>query len=123
MLGLLSFRCGPARHPCVPARHSPARQHPGPLSLRYDYWEWCAEATAYGRKFMDAMRAANVDALLMPAHALPAYPHGAAKDLSFACSYTFVLNLINLPAGVVPVTVAKLQEDGLYSPPPDQDDL
>jgi len=89
----------------------------------YNYWDWCAEASAYSRKFMDAMREANVDALLMPAHALPAYPHGAAKDLSFACSYTFLLNLINLPAGVVPVTVATLQEEGLYSPPPEQDDL
>lgn len=41
---------------------------------------------------------------------LPAYRHGQAGDLFHSCSYTFLFNVLHLPAGVVPVTTVREDE-------------
>ena len=45
------------------------------------------------------MRSEGVDALITPVHALPAYKHGFSKNLTSACSYSMLFNLLNFPAG------------------------
>jgi fatty acid amide hydrolase len=50
------------------------------------------------------MQAQNLDALLCPAYATPAVPHGASGELLLAASYSLVFNALGFPAGVVPVT-------------------
>jgi fatty acid amide hydrolase len=47
---------------------------------------------------------ARLDALLCPAYATPAVPHGASGELLLAASYSAVFNACGFPAGVVPVT-------------------
>jgi fatty acid amide hydrolase len=79
-----------------------------------DYWKLIAERNAFRQRFDVAFRAARLDALLSPAHALPAVPTGSSGDLSPTCSYTMLYNILDWPAGVVPVTrVSKLDERAL----------
>ena len=41
---------------------------------------------------------------------LPAYRHGQAGHLFHSCSYTFLFNVLHVPAGVVPVTTVREDE-------------
>ena len=66
--------------------------------------------SAYAR----AMDEQKLDALLYPAAALPAFKHGMAKDLVVTLTYFFLGNLLHWPAGVVPVTAVKREEEGYY---------
>jgi fatty acid amide hydrolase len=50
---------------------------------------------------------AQLDAVICPAHALPAVRHGAYTDITFSASYTLLYNLLDWPAGVVPITHVK----------------
>src|SRR4051812_4994361 len=50
------------------------------------------------------MKKDNLDVLIAPGLSLPAFPHGASGDLTPSCSYTFLYNLLNFPAGTVPIT-------------------
>lgn len=51
------------------------------------------------------------DVVLMPPHALPALRHGAFRDLMWSSTTTFMANLTGLPAGVVPVTTVRADEE------------
>lgn len=53
----------------------------------------------------------GLDVILMPPHALPAMPHGRFRDLVYAGTFTFLVNLLGLPAGVVPVTRVRPGEE------------
>jgi fatty acid amide hydrolase len=43
------------------------------------------------------------DFILCPANATPALPHGAMRDAVSACGYTFLWNLLDYSAGILPV--------------------
>ncbi len=58
----------------------------------------------YRGTFLGAMDAAELDVLLVPAHATTALPHGMAKDFPVAGSPSMLYNLLQFPGGVVPVT-------------------
>jgi fatty acid amide hydrolase len=60
--------------------------------------------------FLDAMAAAGVDAIVCPAYATPALPHGMSKNFTFASSTAITYNAFQLPAGVVPVTRVRRDE-------------
>lgn len=53
----------------------------------------------------------TADVLLMPPHALPALRHGAFRDMTWSSTTTFFANLTGLPAGVVPVTTVRSDEE------------
>jgi len=53
----------------------------------------------------------KLDALLLPATSSVAFKHGYSNDLSIQCAETMFCNALNLPAGVVPVTVVKPNEE------------
>ena len=59
---------------------------------------------ALRRRFAAMLDREGVDALIGPAHALPAVPHGTALDVVAGQSYTSIYNLLGMPAGVAPVT-------------------
>ena len=50
------------------------------------------------------------DVVLCPPCAVPAYTHGAARDLALLGSYNLLANLLGFPAGVVPVTRVRADE-------------
>ena len=70
----------------------------------YEFWQQVILIKRFKAAITGAMRDAGIDALLCPGHGLPAIPHGAANALTPSCSYTFLFNLIDFPAGSVPVT-------------------
>ena len=60
---------------------------------------------ALRRRFAEMLDRQGVDALIGPAHALAAVPHGTALDVAAGQSYTSLYNLLGMPAGVAPVTL------------------
>lgn len=65
----------------------------------------------YRQDFYDAWQAADLDLVLCPPHPLPAVPHDSFGDISFGCCYTALYNLLDYPAGVVPVTAVNPSTD------------
>ena len=58
-----------------------------------------------------AMQTQGLEALVCPAHCLPATPHGAYKDITVTAWPTYVFNLLDWPAGVLPVTTVLASDD------------
>lgn len=53
---------------------------------------------------MDLWTEKGIDAILTPANVMPAARHGHCSSLTPACWPTFLFNLFDMPAGIVPVT-------------------
>lgn len=76
----------------------------------WQYWKWVLERKRLQKKWVEAMKKDEIDALVVPGLALPAFLHGGAADLTPACSYTFLFNLLHWPAGTLPVTSVREDE-------------
>jgi len=61
-------------------------------------------------KFMKWWIAHNLDALIIPNMGMPAFKHGLSGDISVFGAYTMLGNLLDLPAGAVPITVIQESE-------------
>lgn len=68
------------------------------------YWHLVERRNQYARRFFAKLNSGRYDAMLFPPHALPALTHGSTTHLSPAASHSFLSNLLDVPAGVVPVT-------------------
>lgn len=73
-------------------------------------WQLTNERAELRRTEAAAWRRAGIDALLCPATMTPAVQHGASRDFAIAAGYTIRYNVLNLPAGVVPVTRVRSDE-------------
>lgn len=62
----------------------------------------------------DYRRRAGIDAVVCPVSALPALPHGLAARLILAAFPCLMANLLDLPAGTVPVTRVRPSETVRY---------
>jgi fatty acid amide hydrolase len=79
-----------------------------------DYWNAVAQAREYAQGFSAAMAQSPggpLDVILGPVCALPAFRHGTTKDLGLAGVNTLQYNLLGYPAGVVPVTRVRADEE------------
>lgn len=84
-------------------------QRNGGLDVR-SYWERVADMKAIQRDFANVFKEEGYDALILPPLGIPAPKHGQVGDLLPAFSYSFLANLLQWPAGVVPVTTVKSTE-------------
>ncbi len=75
------------------------------------YWQLSAARAAYAERFFEAWSAARLDVLLCPPHALPALMHGGSEHLATAASYCYWVNVLGVPAGVVPITRVRADEE------------
>ncbi|GAF83987.1 unnamed protein product, partial [marine sediment metagenome] len=75
------------------------------------FWQLTLRRDEYRQRFRQALRAAGIDVLICPPHALPALKHGRGVDLLQAASSTILLNLLGYPAGTVPITRVRPGED------------
>jgi fatty acid amide hydrolase len=78
------------------------------------YWQLVEAQQAYQRDFaaaLDSDTGGPFDVVICPAHALPALPHGASKNLLTAGAYAIFVNVLGYPAGIVPVTRVRLGEE------------
>lgn len=69
-----------------------------------DWWQMAAQRTAMRRAEFDAWRTAEIDALICPAHVVPAMPHQQSGEFVAAMTYPFRYAFLNFPAGVAPMT-------------------
>lgn len=76
----------------------------------YSYWKAVGRRKLLRKKLIEKWQALGIDAVVCPAMGVPAVPHGMSDKLSQACSYTFIWNNLHFPAGVVPVTLTKSDE-------------
>ncbi|TWT38242.1 Acylamidase [Posidoniimonas corsicana] len=78
----------------------------GPRSAD-QYWQLTSAADAYRTRFWEQLDGAfggrPVDAVINPPHTLPALRHGSALHLLLEASHCYLANLLDAPAGVVPV--------------------
>jgi fatty acid amide hydrolase len=78
------------------------------------YWRLVEAQMAYQQRFLEALdhdAGGPFDAILCPACALPAFTHGSSRDLGVAGGYACLYNLLGYPAGVVPVTRVRANEE------------
>ncbi len=66
---------------------------------------------AYEARFMAALDAGQYDAILCPAQPLPAVRHGDTIDLADFWGSSMLFNTLGMPAGVVPVTRVRADEE------------
>ena len=74
------------------------------------YWDIAYERTKMRRAELDAWAKTGIDAVLLPAHSVPAMPHGTSGDFTLGLSYAFRYTFLNFPAGIVPVTRVTQQD-------------
>jgi fatty acid amide hydrolase len=80
------------------------------------YWDLVQAQIDYQRAFaatLDTDEGGPFDVIVCPAYALPALPHGATKSLVIAGGYVVVYNLLGYPAGIVPVTRVRPDEESM----------
>ena len=102
-----------------------------------DYWLATVARDKLRASFLRRWKEAGIDALICPGLGVPAFPHGASLKLNQArhnnprrrhyhghhpngtatqaCSYTFIFNNFDMPAGTVPVTSVRGEEEAYVS--------
>ncbi|KAK0657256.1 amidase signature domain-containing protein [Cercophora newfieldiana] len=83
-----------------------------PLSA-YENWHLVKEREAYRSKWFQWWNEEKLDVILAPPNATPAVPHNGMYDAVSSCGYTFLFNLLDYTAGVLPVTHVDKALDGL----------
>jgi fatty acid amide hydrolase len=79
-----------------------------------DYWRLSERLARYRAEFDRAVTNADggaLDCILGPACALPAFRHGATAELGTAGAHTLLYNVLGYPAGIVPVTRVRENEE------------
>lgn len=74
------------------------------------YWRLTALRDHFMRVEQSAWRELGIDALLCPIQATPAVQHGMGKDFILSFCYAARYNMLNLPAGTVPVGRVQAEE-------------
>jgi fatty acid amide hydrolase len=108
--GLLASVVAPLLHSLGQHQLGNAVRCLGRRSAR-DYLRLIKRRTQYRTKFLAAWARGRFDALLCPVDALPAMQPGRSGDLTPAISYAAVYNLLGMPAGAVPVTRVRPEEE------------
>ncbi|KAI9925774.1 hypothetical protein ASPWEDRAFT_582858 [Aspergillus wentii DTO 134E9] len=83
-----------------------------------DQWKLVAKRESFRatwHEWWDA-EAQQYDFILCPANATPALPHKAMHDAVSSCGYTFLWNLLDYSAGVLPVSHVDAVKDALVAP-------
>jgi fatty acid amide hydrolase len=74
-----------------------------------EVWALTRRARELQAEVFTTWRHLRLDAVLCPPHATPALPHGASRDFTVGGALSMRYNLLDFPAGVVPIT--KVQHD------------
>lgn len=81
----------------------------------YENWGWVAKREAFRATWFDwlSQPEQSFDFLVCPANATPALPHNGMHDAVSSCGYTFLFNLLDYTAGIIPVTKVDKELDAL----------
>ncbi|KAK3605349.1 hypothetical protein CHS0354_033841 [Potamilus streckersoni] len=84
----------------------------------YDWWKLAERLQKYKKKFLSLWRSHKLDVLICPGFAFPAVPNGAVFNVLGGVTYTALYNLLDYPAGTVPITkVTREDEAGMKEYP------
>jgi len=75
------------------------------------YWRSCEEQLDYQARALAALDAQALDLVLSPPTAFPALRHGATAEVGICGAYACLYNVLGWPAGVVPVTRVRPDEE------------
>lgn len=78
-----------------------------------DQWRLVAKREALRQSWTDLRKTQSLDFILTPPNALPAVPEGGIKYTFANCGYTFLWNVVDWAAGVVPVGKVDAELDGV----------
>ena len=81
-----------------------------PRSAR-QLWKLLVERQRYVSMFMDAWQHQRLDGVICPPHAMGAPPLGSCASMTCSFSYTMLFNLLDFPAGIVPVTKVTTEDE------------
>jgi hypothetical protein len=87
----------------------------GPKSAAQQ-WKLVAKREAFRSTWHAWWDEQDYDFILCPVNATPALPHRAMKDAVSSCGYTFLWNLLDYSAGVMPVSHVDAKKDALEAP-------
>lgn len=81
----------------------------------YENWQWVKQREAFRLAWFQWLSAPEqrYDFILCPVNATPALPHGCMHHAVSSCGYTFLWNLLDYSAGVIPVTKVDAALDAL----------
>ncbi len=68
-----------------------------------EVWDLIAEREGFRAGFFDAWKESKIDVLITPPNATPAFPHNGLYESISSCGYTFLFNLLDYSAGILPV--------------------
>lgn len=80
----------------------------------HHYWQLVEAQMEYQRRFLAALDESDggpFDVILCPGCALPALTHGASRDVLTTGGYTILYNVLGYPAGIVPFTRVRSDEE------------
>jgi fatty acid amide hydrolase len=80
----------------------------------HHYWQVVKAQIDYQARFQAALDQDDggpFDVILCPACSLPAFTHGASQYLATAGAYALLYNVLGYPAGVVPFTCVRAEEE------------
>ena len=81
----------------------------------FEQWKWVAKREAFRATWFSwwDKPEQSFDFILCPVNGTPALPHGCMHDAVSSCGYTFLWNLLDYTAGVIPVTKVDPVKDAL----------
>ncbi|EDQ92809.1 uncharacterized protein MONBRDRAFT_21956 [Monosiga brevicollis MX1] len=74
-------------------------------------WHLAADADEVHAEFMALWHSLNLDGLITPASVMPPPKQGTCSDLTPGCWPTFIFNLLDMPAGIIPATRVTAEDD------------
>ncbi|KAF8799574.1 amidase signature enzyme [Phlegmacium glaucopus] len=80
-----------------------------------EFWPLVAQREGYKNRWFEYWQQEDLDFVLTVPNALPAIPHGAMKNSFAACGYSFLFNVLDYSAGVLPVTHVDRAKDQLHN--------
>ena len=72
--------------------------------------EWAEKQANYRAEFTAAMDKENLDAIVSPVCALPAFLHDSTDKVGLGGTYTLLYNVLGFPAGVARVSEVRKEE-------------
>jgi fatty acid amide hydrolase len=85
----------------------------------HHYWQLVEAQLDYRARFLAALDSGDggpFHAVLGPACALPAFIHGASREMGIPGTYSTLPNVLGFPAGTVPVTRVRAGEESDRAP-------
>ncbi|EGR34573.1 hypothetical protein IMG5_006590 [Ichthyophthirius multifiliis] len=69
-----------------------------------EYVSTCYKIQILKQKFIEIFQKNNISSILCPSSGTPAFSHGKNAETVLSCYYNFMWNLLDFPAGVLPIT-------------------